>query len=221
MNKRCLAVLIIIALIIAGCLSPEGQTLTAVARTGTARPTITPSFTPTATNTSTWTPTPSATATRTPRPTRTKKPTETPVPTYTLPPETRPEYDSISGVYSWGDSDQGRWCSLAVILRDPTPPQKIAYDLYCNQGAPTWNSGYYIGELIIENNRSEVEMYEDCTLTFEFNTYSIIITEVGRIFNCAFQRGVVAGGTYILVDPTPPEIGCLYSDLCVNINSDE
>lgn len=145
-------------------------------------------------------------------------PTLIPTPTFIPAPIERLDGDNISGKYQFV-LNEGRGCILAVVLE---PTDEIGFELLCNRGAPSYNSGYAKGKTLIVNN---IAVYspkffpdkdQQCSIVFQFEENKVIVTQLGESFECGFGHAVYASGTYELIDNKPPQLGCLHPpDYCL------
>jgi hypothetical protein len=168
--------------------------------------TNTTSYTPTQLNTiiieNTMTPTKQK---ATPRQTKTSIPTDT----QTILPNTRAEYDKVSGTYKLIRSD-GSGCTILILLEPRMDPfDKISFELFCIRGAPSYNSGHAIDMILLSNDMAVYSPSDTCNIVFQFFPTSIIVNQIGLDFDCGFGHAVYADGVYTLTDNKPPRLGCL------------
>jgi len=196
---------IIIAILLTSCTSVTNITPTETAL---------PHATMTITSTSTSLP-PSPTQTLTAKEIYSLIPTIPPTPTFIPPPLERADYDEISGTYRF-ERGEYNGCVLNVVLE---PTQEIGFDLFCMRGAPSYNSGYGIGKILISNNvavYSPSFFYDTdavCDIVFQFEKDKVTVTQLGTGFDCGFGHAVYADGVYELVATKPPQLGCLFGEV--------
>ena len=109
-------------------------------------------------------------------------------------------------------------CLLNVVLEPNNQIfDEIGFELYCNHGAPAYNSGVGAGKILIVDN---IAVYTpqwglfpevECNIVFQFEENAIKVTQLGSDFDCGFGHGVFASGYYELVDDHPPFLGCIFS----------
>lgn len=83
----------------------------------------------------------------------------------------------------------------------------LKFELSCNRGAPSYNSGAAYGTIDIENN---VATYyhqgasDPCQIQFQFQGTTVVVSQNGTDAACGFGWGVYADGTYSLVTRERP-----------------
>jgi len=160
--------------------------------------------------------------------------TETPSPTisntpdlvFSTPPTSRPDYDSISGTYFLDDPEEDRSCTLLVSMEPVSYPQEIGIELACTCYSLTASQGYALEKVQIEDHIAVVSHNfspeePPCYIVFSFRKDQVIVTQIGRDWNCGFGHGTNVGGTYLLDDDTPPTLGCNFFNMCDSYEIDE
>ena len=91
-----------------------------------------------------------------------------------------------------------------------TPFEKMRLELACNRGAPSFNSGYALVEVLTAKNLAVYSSeYGECSIVFEFLEDGVKVTQLGESFDCGFGHAVYADGFYQLIDIDPPKLGCM------------
>jgi hypothetical protein len=143
--------------------------------------------------------------------------TPSPSPTYTQVPAARSEHDHISGTYRT-DRPNGAGCFIKVILEPFTMPfDNISFELLCNLGAPSYNSGYTMSTVLMADNLAVFSHNDKCSIVLEFREDELKVTQIGRDFDCGFGHGIYADGIYSLVNLKPPMWGCMRMDNPCNL----
>jgi hypothetical protein len=142
----------------------------------------------------------------------------TPIPFAPQTPSATENIGELTGTYDWMESNiEGRGCTLKVVHHTTLDPfNKIDFELSCNRGAPSFNSGFAQGTISEGKNVAAFTRYdpvsgETCNLVFRFIEAAVEVTQIGMDYACGFGHGVYAEGTYELVDSSIPQLGC--SDL--------
>jgi hypothetical protein len=138
---------------------------------------------------------------------------------FSSPPLVRPDYDSISGRYLSEDPEKDRVCILLVSIEPEWYPQEIGIELACDCYGRTTSQGYALEKVQIEDKVAVVShnfLPEEppCYIVFSFKNDQVIITQIGRDWNCGFGHGTYVGGTYVLVGDTPQKLGCNFFNMC-------
>ena len=125
-------------------------------------------------------------------------------------PSPRKKSDIYTGTYTTGESENGSGCTLTVLQQYA---DEIEFELSCNRGAPSFNSGQAKDSLPLEGNKAVYSVSylrgKECEIKFEFQDASVNVTQLGDSPECGFGLGVYAGGTYHLTDKTHPVPGCM------------
>ena len=84
--------------------------------------------------------------------------------------------------------------------------QKLQFELNCNRGAPSYNSGLAFGiiELIDRNASYTRKVSGHCVISFKFNEKTVDVLQAGASSECGFGWNVYADGTYLLVNNELP-----------------
>jgi hypothetical protein len=161
---------------------------------------------------------PSPTLTLEPTLTMTPSPTQPPtvIPTLTFAPvpSERADYDNISGTYKFNRGDGGE-CDLKINFEPSIKPYfEISFELACIRGAPSYNSGWAMGKILMNDNvavyaRPSSVSDSICNIVFQFDNNQVKVTQLGMDYDCGFGHAVYADGLYTLVDAKPPSLGCL------------
>jgi len=159
---------------------------------------------------------PSFTPTRTPTMLPTQTQSSVPVSTFTPIPLVRPEQDNISGTYQLKRSDGGE-CVIKVIFEPTSPIDKIGFELFCIRGAPSYNSGRALANVLLAHNMAVYSPNTTCSIVLEFLDDEIAVTQIGLDSDCGFGHTVYADGTYQLIDNKPPVLGCMRLDNPCNL----
>jgi hypothetical protein len=101
--------------------------------------------------------------------------------------------DTFTGTWvSHGSEDAG--CELNLVQAKDT----FQFELECQRGAPSYNSGSIAGiaKLDGRNATFETDEFGPCRLDFEFKDKGLEITQTGSDSDCGFGFGVYANGHY-------------------------
>jgi hypothetical protein len=86
---------------------------------------------------------------------------------------------------------------------------EIEFELECNRGAPSYNSGTASGTIALKDNIAIFKTVEygngGCEITFTFQGNKVIIKQNGSDAACGFGHGVMSDGTYILKSRRKPK----------------
>lgn len=120
--------------------------------------------------------------------------------------QARKQVTSVTGTYSvkW---KRGALCVLGV---QQLPDDKIKFELDCNRGAPSYNSGTASGTIAIKDHvavYSTTEFNGKCEIKFQFQKSKVIVSQTGGDFECGFGHGVTCDGSYTLTSRKPPKFG--------------
>lgn len=125
-------------------------------------------------------------------------------------PSPRKKSDIYTGTYTTGESKNGSGCTLKVLQQYA---DEIEFELSCNRGAPSFNSGHAKDSIPLEGNKAVYSVSyfrgKECEIKFEFQDASVNVTQMGDSSECGFGLNVYAGGTYHLTDKTNPVPGCM------------
>ena len=95
-----------------------------------------------------------------------------------------------------------------TLLVRQLSPSKIEFDLECNRGAPSYNSGTARATVDVTNGVAvyrTTEFNGPCEIKFEFKGTSVVVSQTGAEFACGFGHGVDCGGIYRLKSRKPPK----------------
>ncbi|HYA31617.1 MAG TPA: hypothetical protein VED67_02575, partial [Thermodesulfovibrionales bacterium] len=89
------------------------------------------------------------------------------------------------------------------------PDNKLQFNLECNRGAPSYNSGETSGTITVKNATALFQTTEfggECTIKFEFQRNGVIISQTGSDADCGFGFGVHCDGKYRLKSRKQPKL---------------
>jgi len=118
-----------------------------------------------------------------------------------------------------GQLDYGSYCLLNVAMQPESYPQEIGIELGCDRGAPSMNSGYALDIIILEEDTAVYSPWfnlGECYIVLKFINNQVKVVQIGSGLDCGFGHAVYADGTYDLIDPTPPILGCMEYPFCEN-----
>lgn len=107
----------------------------------------------------------------------------------------RSDANNFAGTYvmDLGNKASG---TLAVIQM---PDNKLQFDLECNTGAPSYNSGETSGTIAVKNATAIFQTTEfggQCKIRVEFQKKGVVITQTGSDADCGFVLvSIVTGNT--------------------------
>jgi len=88
-----------------------------------------------------------------------------------------------------------------TLLVIQMPNNKLQFDLECNRGAPSYNSGETSGTIAVKNATAIFQTEEfgaQCKIRFEFQSNGVVISQSGSDADCGFGFGVHCDGKYRL-----------------------
>lgn len=113
-----------------------------------------------------------------------------------------------AGTYGYGTHpDSGRTGYLKLY---PNSDSTLIFSLDLNRGAPSYNSGELVGELILQSDTSgsfsknSLDDFIQCQLTFIRDDKSIWIHNTMENDECGYGHGVFSYGQYLLKDSSIP-----------------
>lgn len=117
----------------------------------------------------------------------------------------RSDANNFAGTYvmDLGNKASG---TLAVIQM---PDNKLQFDLECNTGAPSYNSGETSGTIAVKNATAIFQTTEfggQCKIRVEFQKKGVVITQTGSDADCGFGFGVHCDGKYRLKSRKRPRL---------------
>lgn len=90
-----------------------------------------------------------------------------------------------------------------------TPDNKLQFDLECNRGAPSYNSGETSGTIAVRDATAlfrTTEFGGVCEIRFEFQKNGVVISQSGSDADCGFGFGVRCDGKYRLKSRKRPKL---------------
>ena len=103
---------------------------------------------------------------------------------------------------------KGRNRAGGTLLVRQVSPGSIEFDLECNRGAPSYNSGVARATIDVLDGIAvyrTTEFNGPCEIKFNFKGASVTLSQTGVGFACGFGNGVSCGGTYRLKNRKPPK----------------
>ena len=103
--------------------------------------------------------------------------------------------ESLTGTYAvhW---TRGARCALEILQ---LPGAKVRFQLYCNRGAPSYNSGVASGVIGVRNGAgvyATAEYGGRCEIRFKFRGNRVTVTQQGSDSDCGFGHNVYCDGIY-------------------------
>lgn len=95
-----------------------------------------------------------------------------------------------------------------TLLVRQIAPTRIEFDLECNRGAPSYNSGLAHGTIDVRDGIAVYRVTEyngPCEIRFDFRARVVNIAQDGDDFACGFGHGVDCSGAYRLVSHKAPK----------------
>ena len=89
------------------------------------------------------------------------------------------------------------------------PDDKLQFDLECNRGAPSYNSGKTSGTITVKDATAIFQTQEfggECEIRFEFRKDGVVISQTGSDTDCGFGFGVHCDGKYRLKSRRRPKM---------------
>ena len=117
----------------------------------------------------------------------------------------RSDTNNFTGTYVM-DPDNESGGTLMVIQ---LPDNKLKFDLECNRGAPSYNSGETSGTIAVKNATALFQTTEfggECKIRFEFQKNGVVISQTGSDTDCGFGFGVHCDGKYRLKSRKRPRL---------------
>lgn len=110
---------------------------------------------------------------------------------------------SITGTYSFKEEGD----SGCVLKAQKLSGDKLRFELNCERGAPSYNSGLALGKITIKDNVASYvrEVSGRCVITFKFKENSVHVTQEGMGVYCGFGMGVYVDGTYLRDKKAKPD----------------
>jgi hypothetical protein len=110
---------------------------------------------------------------------------------------------AVTGTYEW-HRGTGAGCMLAVARQGR---DSIAFQLECNRGAPSYNSGFVDGVIPLRDGVAifRTSEYRNlCELRIRFRGRMATVTQTGEDVDCGFGAWVSADGTYRRISRARP-----------------
>jgi hypothetical protein len=95
-----------------------------------------------------------------------------------------------------------------TLLVRQLSPNSIEFEIDCNRGAPSYNSGVARSTIDVLDGIAVYRISEfngPCELKFNFKGAAVVVSQTGADFACGFGHGVYCGGTYNLKSREPPK----------------
>lgn len=89
------------------------------------------------------------------------------------------------------------------------PDNKLEFNLECNRGAPSYNSGETSGTIPVKHATAIFQTTEfggECKIRFEFSKNEVVISQTGSDADCGFGFGVHCDGKYGLKSRKRPKL---------------
>jgi hypothetical protein len=86
---------------------------------------------------------------------------------------------------------------------------KLRFDLECNRGAPSYNSGKTSAIIPVKRSTAifhTTEFGGECKIRFEFQKNAVVISQTGSDADCGFGFGVHCDGKYRLKIRKQPKL---------------
>lgn len=107
----------------------------------------------------------------------------------------------FGGIYSFGESSEK---PNGGIYLYPSSDSTLIFYLELSRGAPSYNSGALVGELIMTSGRTtgkfkiqDTSVFLNCELSFSFYADTLIIETLEESSSCGYGYGVFSDGTYL------------------------
>jgi hypothetical protein len=94
-----------------------------------------------------------------------------------------------------------------TLLVRQVSPTSIEFELECNRGAPSYNSGMASATIDVLDGIATYRVSEfngPCEINFNFKGTAVVISQTGADIACGFGHGVYCGGTYRVRSRKPP-----------------
>lgn len=117
----------------------------------------------------------------------------------------RSDADNFTGTYVMDPGDKAGGTLMVIQM----PDNKLQFDLECNRGAPSYNSGEASGTIAVKNATAifrTTEFGGECKIRFEFQKNGVVITQTGSDADCGFGFGVRCDGKYRLKSRKRPKL---------------
>ncbi len=117
----------------------------------------------------------------------------------------------LGGIYEYGHDDKSDTTAYGIIYIYPNSDATMLFSLELNRGAPSYNQGYMVGEMIMTGkNKAEFkikneEIFIDCEVTFEFDKDKLYMRSEDSDIDCGFGHAVYPYADFIRTDKNIPE----------------
>lgn len=111
---------------------------------------------------------------------------------------------ALTGTYVF----KGRNGAGGTLLVRQVSPNRIEFELECNRGAPSYNSGLARATVDVLDGLAVYRVTEfngPCEIKMNFKGTAVVVSQTGVGFECGFGNGVHCGGTYRLKNRRPPK----------------
>ncbi len=109
---------------------------------------------------------------------------------------------SYTGTWSWkGPAESG---GFLMVIQDK---DAIKFQLECQRGSPSYNSGFIEGTAKLEGHKAIFKSTENglCEISFDFKDKQVVITQNEEDHGCQFGFNVSATGAYLRRDRSVPK----------------
>ena len=117
----------------------------------------------------------------------------------------RCDTDNFTGTYVMDLGNKAGGTLMVIQM----PDDKLQFDLECNRGAPSYNSGETSGTIAVKNATAIFQTKEfggKCKIRFEFKKTGVVISQTGSDTECGFGFGVHCDGKYRLKSRKRPKM---------------
>ena len=111
---------------------------------------------------------------------------------------------ALTGTYSLKRSKG----AVGSLLVRQLSSNSIEFELECNRGAPSYNSGMARATIDVIDGIAVYRISEfggPCEIKLTFTETAVSVSQSGIGFECGFGHGVYCGGTYRLRNRKPPK----------------
>ena len=98
-----------------------------------------------------------------------------------------------TGTWSWNGKDGAG--GLLLVFQEG---KEARFQLECNRGGPSYNSGFLEGKMTIHGSSGVFKSNENgpCEILFEFRKNRVLVKHNNEAWECGFGYGVLATGDY-------------------------
>jgi len=110
--------------------------------------------------------------------------------------------NDFTGTWEYhGPAESGMW------LKTLQNGNKIRFQLEISRGAPSYNSGWIEGELLLKGSSGifQSSEYDKCAIKFEFRKSKVNLKEVNQNQECGFGHNVYAKGILVKKSHNKPK----------------